>query len=305
MASHQPSQQQEQEKDAAELRQQEDPSEQQQRQRIVPPPAADAAAAAPAAANGAAAADAADAPDAPDADTLLPVLDPVSGAYEKLHRVGEGTYGVVYKARHAPTGRTVALKRVRFAPRGGSAAGAAGAAAAAAAAARGEGVPVTSVREVRALQQCRGHPTVVALERVVTGARADSVFLVFEYAAHDLGRLLDAMPAPFSESEVKCLARQLLQAVAFLHDRALMHRDIKVCEIESDGDVMAMVMVMASCGVCVCVVIRCCLCAVFLRSADSVPPTHGCTNHCRHTQLSNLLYTSSGELKLCDFGLAR
>lgn len=233
MASRQPQQQQEQEQqDAAALRQQEDPSEQQhQRQRLAPPPAADAAAATAAAAT----ADAADTADAaPDADTLLPVLDPVSSAYEKLHRVGEGTYGVVYKARHAPTGRTVALKRVRFAPRGGSAAGAG------AAAARGEGVPVTSVREVRALQQCRGHPNVVALERVVTGARADSVFLVFEYAAHDLGRLLDAMPAPFSESEVKCLARQLLQAVAFLHGRALMHRDIKVRTVEGYDYVMVM-----------------------------------------------------------------
>lgn len=39
-------------------------------------------------------------------------------------------------------------------------------------------------------------------QRVVTGSKADSVFLVFEYAEHDLGRLLDAMPTPFTESEV-------------------------------------------------------------------------------------------------------
>jgi hypothetical protein len=36
----------------------------------------------------------------------------------------------------------------------------------------------------------------------VTGSKPDSVFLVFEYAAHDLGRLLDSMPTPFTESEV-------------------------------------------------------------------------------------------------------
>lgn len=40
------------------------------------------------------------------------------------------------------------------------------------------------------------------LQRVVTGSKPDSIFLVFEYAAHDLGRLLDSMPTPFTESEV-------------------------------------------------------------------------------------------------------
>ncbi|GBF94202.1 cell division cycle 2 [Raphidocelis subcapitata] len=165
----------------------------------------------------------------PDAEAApLPVLNPVNGEYEKIHRVGEGTYGVVYKARHIPTGRIVALKKVRFER-------------------SREGVPVTSVRELRVLQECR-HPNIVHLERVVTGSKADSVFLVFEYAEHDLGRLLDAMPTPFTESEVKCLVRQLLSAVAFLHQNAVLHRDIK---------------------------------------------------------LSNLLYTAQGDLKLCDFGLAR
>ena len=68
-------------------------------------------------------------------------------------------------------------------------------------------MPVTSVRELRVLQTCR-HPNLVALRRVVTGARLDSVFLVFEYAPHDLGRLVDSLPAPFQESEVKCLMLQ-------------------------------------------------------------------------------------------------
>ena len=36
-----------------------------------------------------------------------------------------------------------------------------------------------------------------------------SVFLVFEYCAHDLGRLLDTMRKPFNEPEVKCLMQQV------------------------------------------------------------------------------------------------
>ena len=43
------------------------------------------------------------------------------------------------------------------------------------------------------------------------GRKRDSVFLVFEYCEHDMAVLLDSMPRPFSESEVKCIMVQLLQ----------------------------------------------------------------------------------------------
>lgn len=34
--------------------------------------------------------------------------------YEKLNKIGEGTYGVVYKARELDTGEMIALKRIRL-----------------------------------------------------------------------------------------------------------------------------------------------------------------------------------------------
>lgn len=45
---------------------------------------------------------------------------------------------------------------------------------------------------------------------------ACSVFLVFEYCAHDLGRLLDTMPRRFHESEVKCLLKQVQLMLSYL-----------------------------------------------------------------------------------------
>jgi serine/threonine protein kinase len=34
--------------------------------------------------------------------------------FQKLEKIGEGTYGVVYKAKHVETGRVVALKKIRL-----------------------------------------------------------------------------------------------------------------------------------------------------------------------------------------------
>lgn len=64
------------------------------------------------------------------------------------------------------------------------------------------------MREIRVLQTCQ-HPNIVHLKKVVTGSKPDSIFLVFEYCSHDLGRLVDMMPRPFSQSEVKCLMLQV------------------------------------------------------------------------------------------------
>ena len=88
------------------------------------------------------------------------------------------------------------------------------------------GMPQTSLREVGLLRRLR-HPNIVRLEEVAVGTKLDSVFLVFEYCEHDLARLLDAMPSPFSASEVKCLMQQLLAAVAHLHANSIIHRQNK------------------------------------------------------------------------------
>ena len=41
------------------------------------------------------------------------------------------------------------------------------------------------------------------------GPKLDSVFLVFEYCPHDMGKLVDSLAKPFHESEVKCLMQQV------------------------------------------------------------------------------------------------
>ncbi len=61
--------------------------------------------------------------------------------YQKVEKIGEGTYGVVYKAKDRQTGQLLALKKIRLE-------------------AEDEGVPSTAIREISLLKELC-HPNVV------------------------------------------------------------------------------------------------------------------------------------------------
>jgi len=84
----------------------------------------------------------------------------VGDRYEKLGRLGEGTYGIVYKARDRDTDHNVALKRCI--PHHEAS----------------DGFPVTTLREIQSLRVCAGHPHIVQLEEIAVSR--NGVFLVFE-----------------------------------------------------------------------------------------------------------------------------
>lgn len=131
--------------------------------------------------------------------------------FEKLNRVGEGTYGIVYRARDTVSNKIVALKKMRM---------------------DGEkyGIPLSGLREINILLNVR-HENIVQLKEVVVGKSLDSLFLVMEYCEQDLASLLDNMPAPFSESQVKCIMLQLLKGLRYLHEGFIIHRDLKVSNL--------------------------------------------------------------------------
>eukprot|EP00300_Choanocystis_sp_HF-7_P008767 c16098_g1_i1.p1 GENE.c16098_g1_i1~~c16098_g1_i1.p1 ORF type:complete len:341 (-),score=59.86 c16098_g1_i1:147-1169(-) len=93
-----------------------------------------------------------------------------------------------------------------------------------------EGFPMTVLREIQILKRMH-HPNIVQLKEVVVGGRRDKIFLVFEYCEHDLANLLDNMRTRFKESEIKCLLRQLLSALDYLHSNWVIHRDLKLSNL--------------------------------------------------------------------------
>ena len=74
----------------------------------------------------------------------LPQKDSVSltmERYMKLEKIGEGTYGIVYKAKDRVTGEVVALKKIRLD-------------------AEDEGIPSTAIREISLLKELQ-HQNIV------------------------------------------------------------------------------------------------------------------------------------------------
>uniref|UniRef100_A0A0D6QW09 Protein kinase domain-containing protein n=1 Tax=Araucaria cunninghamii TaxID=56994 RepID=A0A0D6QW09_ARACU len=127
--------------------------------------------------------------------------------FEKLDKIGQGTYSNVYKARDIASGKIVALKKVRF-----------------------DNLEPESVkfmaREILVLRRL-DHPNVVKLEGLVTSRMSCSLYLVFEYMEHDLAGLAACPGIKFTEPQVKCYVTQLLQGLEHCHNRGVLHRDIK------------------------------------------------------------------------------
>ncbi|XP_008546377.1 cyclin-dependent kinase 2 [Microplitis demolitor] len=132
--------------------------------------------------------------------------------FHKIEKIGEGTYGIVYKARDKITGKLVALKRIRLAT-------------------ETEGVPSTAIREISLLKDLT-HPNIVQLFDVVIGEINKDLYLVFEYLQQDLKKFLDSLknavinPLHWSIL-VKSYLQQLLKAIAFCHNHLILHRDLK------------------------------------------------------------------------------
>ncbi|KAG9509796.1 Cyclin-dependent kinase 1-A, partial [Fragariocoptes setiger] len=127
--------------------------------------------------------------------------------YEKIERIGEGTYGVVYKARHKETNKIVALKKIRLEN-------------------EDEGVPSTAIREISLLKELN-HPNVVLLQDVHMSE--NRLYLIFEFLSMDLKRYIDSLPDNeyMDPMLLKSYLYQMLEALIFCHKRRVIHRDLK------------------------------------------------------------------------------
>ncbi|KAK8937194.1 Cyclin-dependent kinase B1-1 [Platanthera zijinensis] len=144
--------------------------------------------------------------------------------YDKLEKVGEGTYGKVYKAQDKVTGQLVALKKTRLEM-------------------DEEGIPPTTLREISLLQMLSQSIYVVRLlgvEHVEKNGKR-LLYLVFEYLDTDLKKYVDSYKKgpnsrPLPSRLIQSFLYQLCKGVAHCHSHGVLHRDLKPQNLLVDKD---------------------------------------------------------------------
>lgn len=138
--------------------------------------------------------------------------------YKMLRKLGEGTYGVVYKALDTVSGRYVAIKKIRLGT-------------------EEEGMPATALREISILKEINvHHPNVVNLLEVIS--LSQKLELVFEFCSGDLKQLWNETKQAFSGLKLKSMAYQLCAGAAFCHGLRIIHRDLKPQNLLLSGETL-------------------------------------------------------------------
>lgn len=98
--------------------------------------------------------------------------------YQKIDKLGEGTYGIVYKAVNKVSKEVVALKRIRLDN-------------------EDEGIPCTAVREISLLKELK-HPNIVKLFDILHTEK--KLTLVFEHMDSGLKKFIDSLGSSIENS---------------------------------------------------------------------------------------------------------
>ncbi|XP_050294076.1 cyclin-dependent kinase-like 4 isoform X2 [Anthonomus grandis grandis] len=125
--------------------------------------------------------------------------------YEKISKIGEGSYGVVYKCKNRDTGEIVAIKKFT----------------------ESEEDPLIrkiALREIRLLKNLK-HPNLVNLLEVFRRKRR--LHLVLEYCEKTVLNELEKYPRGVPELVTKQIVWQTIQGVSYCHQHGCIHRDIK------------------------------------------------------------------------------
>ncbi|KAJ5953417.1 Serine/threonine-protein kinase bur1 [Penicillium verhagenii] len=137
--------------------------------------------------------------------------------FDFIGKLGEGTFGEVYKARSKKDNSVLALKKILMHH-------------------EKEGFPITAIREIKILKVL-SHPNVLQLKEMAVerskgeGRKKPSMYMVTPYMEHDLSGLLENPSVQFTEPQIKCYLMQLLEGLRYLHASRILHRDMKAANL--------------------------------------------------------------------------
>lgn len=145
--------------------------------------------------------------------------------FDVIKKIGQGTFGVVQKAKSRKTRELVALKQlINHSAK--------------------EGFPITAMREITILKSLNHENVLKITGMIYEEAKANSpedavrqrgcFYTISPYMSLDLVGLLENPQIKLTEAMVKCIMKQLLQGVDYIHQEHYLHRDIKAANILID-----------------------------------------------------------------------
>ena len=150
---------------------------------------------------------------------LLQGCRSVYDTYDRIARLSEGTYGIVWKAKDLATQEIVALKQIKFEDQQQLL--------------QVQGFPVTAFREINVLMALSSHENIVSVKEMVVGSGNDKVFMVMEFFHKDLQEAMERRKYPnvLRQAELKGVMQQILKGIDYMHSKWFMHRDMKTSNI--------------------------------------------------------------------------
>lgn len=147
--------------------------------------------------------------------------------YEIIQKLGQGTFGVVQKAKDYETGELVALKQlINHSAK--------------------EGFPITAMREITILKSLNHENVLKIIDMIYDPPKVNNAqdvvhlrgcfYTVSPYMSSDLVGLLENPKIKLNLPEIKCLMIQLLKGIQYIHENHYLHRDIKAANILIDSN---------------------------------------------------------------------
>lgn len=125
--------------------------------------------------------------------------------YQTVGKIGEGSFGQVFRGVDRATGAAVAIKKVRLKDT--------------------RSLPTRPLREVLSLQHMMDHPNLLPLLNLYT--QGSNLMLVLPFVPHNLAALMAARASPMPHREARAISRMLFCGLAYCHSQRIVHRDLK------------------------------------------------------------------------------
>lgn len=136
--------------------------------------------------------------------------------FHSINKIGEGTYGCVYRGKKNVTNEKIVIKHLKPFYE------------------YNEGLTSTVLREIITLKSLR-HTNLLSLLDIEV--KNNELYLIVEAMDHDLSQVIQKSKGTLRPDIVKSFIKQILQGVSYMHAKNIAHRDLKPANIlvKSDG----------------------------------------------------------------------